>query len=50
VQRQSDGLTVRFELTDTAKTIPIQYTGILPTCSAKARASSRSAASTSRVC
>ena len=30
VQRQSDGLTVRFELTDTAKTIPIQYTGILP--------------------
>jgi cytochrome c-type biogenesis protein CcmE len=25
-----DGLTVRFNVTDTAKTIPIEYTGILP--------------------
>jgi cytochrome c-type biogenesis protein CcmE len=30
VKRQSDGLTVRFDLTDTAKTITVQYTGILP--------------------
>ena len=30
VKRQSDGLTVRFEVTDTAKTIPVTYTGILP--------------------
>jgi cytochrome c-type biogenesis protein CcmE len=30
VQRPGDGLTVRFELTDTAASIPIQYTGILP--------------------
>ena len=25
-----DGLTVRFNVTDTAKTIPVEYTGILP--------------------
>jgi cytochrome c-type biogenesis protein CcmE len=30
LKRQSDGLTVRFNVTDTAKTIPIVYTGILP--------------------
>ena len=30
VKRQSDGLTVRFEVTDTAKTIPVTFTGILP--------------------
>ncbi|MFW7342305.1 cytochrome c maturation protein CcmE [Pollutimonas sp. H1-120] len=30
VQRQSDGLTVNFIVTDTAKTIPVTYTGILP--------------------
>src|SRR6185436_4360706 len=30
VKRQSDGLTVRFNVTDTAKTIPVVYTGILP--------------------
>ncbi|MGB3288634.1 MAG: cytochrome c maturation protein CcmE [Burkholderiaceae bacterium] len=30
VQRQSDGLTVKFTVTDTAKTIPVTYTGILP--------------------
>ena len=30
VRRQSDGLTVRFNVTDTAKTIPVVYTGILP--------------------
>jgi cytochrome c-type biogenesis protein CcmE len=28
--RGSDGLTVRFKVTDTAKTIPVVYTGILP--------------------
>jgi cytochrome c-type biogenesis protein CcmE len=28
--RASDGLTVRFNVTDTAKTIPVVYTGILP--------------------
>jgi cytochrome c-type biogenesis protein CcmE len=28
--RASDGLTVRFNVTDTAKTIPVIYTGILP--------------------
>jgi cytochrome c-type biogenesis protein CcmE len=28
--RASDGLTVRFAVTDTAKTIPVVYTGILP--------------------
>jgi cytochrome c-type biogenesis protein CcmE len=30
VKRQDDGLTVRFQVTDTAKTIPVVYTGILP--------------------
>lgn len=30
VQRQADGLTVTFIVTDTAKTIPVSYTGILP--------------------
>jgi cytochrome c-type biogenesis protein CcmE len=28
--RAPDGLTVRFNVTDTAKTIPVVYTGILP--------------------
>ena len=30
VQRQEDGLTVRFDLTDNEKTVTVQYTGILP--------------------
>ncbi len=30
VKRQSDGLTVRFNVTDTAKTVPVVFTGILP--------------------
>ena len=30
VTRQKDGLTVKFDVTDTAKTIPVTYTGILP--------------------
>jgi cytochrome c-type biogenesis protein CcmE len=30
VQRDKDALTVRFLVTDTAKTIPVTYTGILP--------------------
>ena len=30
LQRASDGITVRFNVTDTAKTIPVVYTGILP--------------------
>jgi cytochrome c-type biogenesis protein CcmE len=30
VKREADGLTVRFELTDNAKTIPVVYTGLLP--------------------
>jgi cytochrome c-type biogenesis protein CcmE len=30
VQRESSGLTSRFVVTDTAKTIPVVYTGILP--------------------
>ncbi len=30
VQRAGDGLTVTFRVTDTAKTIPVVYTGILP--------------------
>jgi cytochrome c-type biogenesis protein CcmE len=30
VKRESDGLTVRFVVTDTAKSIPIVYKGILP--------------------
>lgn len=30
VRRQSDGLTVEFDLTDNAETITVQYTGILP--------------------
>ena len=30
VKRQSDGLTVRFNVTDTAQTVPVVYTGILP--------------------
>jgi cytochrome c-type biogenesis protein CcmE len=30
VKRESDGLTTRFVVTDTSKTIPVSYTGILP--------------------
>jgi cytochrome c-type biogenesis protein CcmE len=30
LRRQADGLTVRFIVTDTAKSIPVTYTGILP--------------------
>ena len=30
VKRQDDGLTVRFRVTDTAKTVAVVYTGILP--------------------
>jgi len=30
VARERDGLTVKFRVTDTAKTIPVVYTGILP--------------------
>jgi cytochrome c-type biogenesis protein CcmE len=30
VQRQPDGVTVRFVVTDTAHSIPVLYTGILP--------------------
>jgi cytochrome c-type biogenesis protein CcmE len=30
VKRQPDGLTVQFIVTDTAKSIPVSYTGILP--------------------
>ena len=30
LKRQDDGLTVRFRVTDTAHTVPVVYTGILP--------------------
>ncbi|HEX4857771.1 MAG TPA: cytochrome c maturation protein CcmE [Usitatibacteraceae bacterium] len=30
LQRASDGLTVRFKITDTAQAVPVSYTGILP--------------------
>jgi cytochrome c-type biogenesis protein CcmE len=30
LQREADGVTVRFTVTDTAKSIPVTYTGILP--------------------
>ena len=30
VQRDPNGLTVRFVVTDTAKTVPVSYTGMLP--------------------
>lgn len=30
VQRQADGVTVRFTVTDTAQSIPVSYTGPLP--------------------
>ena len=30
VKRNADGLTVNFDVTDTAKTIPVTFTGILP--------------------
>lgn len=30
IQRQSDGVTVSFVVTDTAKSIPVSYRGILP--------------------
>ena len=30
VQRQKDGVTVRFEVTDTAHTVPVTYKGRLP--------------------
>ncbi len=30
VKRQEDGLTVRFDVTDNAETVTVEYTGILP--------------------
>jgi cytochrome c-type biogenesis protein CcmE len=30
LQRQADGVTVRFVVTDTAKSVPVSYVGILP--------------------
>jgi cytochrome c-type biogenesis protein CcmE len=30
LRRERDGLTIRFNVTDTANTIPVVYTGILP--------------------
>jgi cytochrome c-type biogenesis protein CcmE len=30
LKRQADGLTVQFIVTDTAKSIPVSYTGLLP--------------------
>jgi cytochrome c-type biogenesis protein CcmE len=30
VKRQPDGVTVRFVVTDTAKSVPVRFTGILP--------------------
>jgi cytochrome c-type biogenesis protein CcmE len=30
LKRQADGLTVQFIVTDTANTIPVRYTGLLP--------------------
>ena len=30
VKREADGLTTRFVVTDTARTMPVTYTGILP--------------------
>jgi cytochrome c-type biogenesis protein CcmE len=30
LQRGADGVTVRFTVTDTAKSVPVTYTGILP--------------------
>ena len=30
VKRQADGLTVHFVVTDTAKSVPVSFTGILP--------------------
>jgi len=30
LQREADGLTVRFLVTDTVKSVPVMYTGILP--------------------
>lgn len=30
IDRPGDGLTVQFEITDTAKVVPVEYTGILP--------------------
>jgi len=30
VQRDANGLTVRFVVTDTAQTVPVRYTGMLP--------------------
>ena len=30
LKRQADGMTVRFSVTDTARTVPVEFTGILP--------------------
>jgi cytochrome c-type biogenesis protein CcmE len=30
LRREADGLTVRFDVTDNAATVPVRYTGILP--------------------
>src|SRR5215217_6028211 len=37
LQRDNDGLTVRFTVTDTAATIPVVYKGILPDLSKDGR-------------
>ncbi len=34
---ERDGMTVRFDVTDTAKQVPVVYTGILPDLSAQGR-------------
>ena len=50
VKRESDGLTVRFTVTDTAKSIPVVYKGILPDFLRKVKAVWRRDASAQMAC
>lgn len=50
LQRSEDSLNVRFVVTDGAKEVTIAYHGILPTCSARGRASSPSASWAATAC
>jgi cytochrome c-type biogenesis protein CcmE len=40
VKRMPDGLTIEFRVTDTAQTVPVTYSGIVPDRSARDRVSS----------
>ena len=50
LQRESQGLTIRFAVTDRAHKIPVTYTGCCRTCSKRAKAWSPRASSVRTAC